>query len=339
MEQPRLDFITLADGAKLFFRIRRAAPGQAARRIDQHPQTPDETFNLHPTIVAIHGYAGNHTSWLPILESLEERGFETLVFDMRGHGLSSKPHAWRQYSFEQFTDDFIELLRRLGVSRAVVLGYSAGGAIALQAALKAPERIKKLILISANHRNPFYYWRIGVLTPLAKAGLRVLSWLVGWYKRRTYNFADLRTIDGYWPSVYKGLTSMPLAVNIRCLATFGELNLSNNLSAIAQPTLLIRSAHDPLVTKREIKEMAHRMPHARMLTVNVGGHWLLTRHAGQLYGVIRDFLSERETLPAPPQTLIPEASPEEIEFKSHGIEDKDGIKGTISENIKRKTAT
>lgn len=307
MEQPRLDFVTLGDGTKLFYRLRR-----------------DNTAS--PTVVAIHGYAGNHTSWLPILESLEEHGFNTLVFDLRGHGLSAKPHAWREYSFDLFTNDFVEILNRLDVSAAVALGYSAGGAIALQAACKDPGRIKKLVLISTNHKNPFIYWHIDFLSPLAKAGLRLLSWLIGWYKRRTYNFADLRTVGGYWPSVYTGLTSMPLAVNLRCLATMGELDLSAQLSAVAQPTLILRSLRDPIVTAREADEMVRRMPHAKVLNLDVGGHWLLTRHAGRLYAIIREFLEEPlppSIAPAPPPEEPTETKPQEIAFESRGIEESE----------------
>lgn len=304
MEQPRLDFVTLTDGTKLFYRLRR---GNTAG----------------PTVVAIHGYAGNHTSWLPILESLEERGVNTLVFDLRGHGLSAKPRAWREYSFERFTADFLELLGELHVNHAVVLGYSAGGAIALQAALRAPRVIERMVLISTNHRNPFHYWRIGYLSYPSKAAVHLAAWLVGWYKRRTYNFADLRTLSGYWHSVYQGLTSMPIAVNLRCLATMGELDLSAQLSAVAQPTLILRNLRDPIVTAREADEMVNRMPNAKLLNLDVGGHWLLTRHAGRLYAIIREFLEE----PLPPSiapTIAPEeppeAKPQEITFESKGIE-------------------
>ncbi|MBI3305268.1 alpha/beta hydrolase [Candidatus Parcubacteria bacterium] len=310
-EKPRLDFLTLADGTKIFYRLCR--PAQRSN--------PEVAEPLRPMVVAIHGYTGNHTSWLPVLESLEEHGWGTLVFDLRGHGLSAKPLAWRKYSFALFTADFLEILERLNVSGAAVLGYSAGGAIALQTALRAPTRLKKLILISANHKNPFFYWRIGFLSRPAKAGVHFLSWLVGWYKRRTYNFADLRTVGGYWPSVYQGLTSMPLAVNLRCLATMGELDLGESLSAIAQPTLIIRSLHDPLVTEREAEEMVHRMPKAKLLSLDVGGHWLLTRHAGRLYAIIKEFLEEPpEFLPANRDEPRPVGKPEKIAFESKGIE-------------------
>ncbi|MBI4099102.1 alpha/beta hydrolase [Candidatus Parcubacteria bacterium] len=305
-EKPRLDFLTLEDGTKIFYRLCRPSP---------------EARPPRPLIVAIHGYAGNHTSWLPVLESLEEHGWGTLVFDLRGHGLSAKPLAWRTYSFARFTADFLEILERLNVSGAAVLGYSAGGAIAMHAALKAPARLEKLILISANHKNPFFYWRIGFLSRPAKATVHFLSWLVGWYKRRTYNFADLRAMDGYWPSVYQGLVSMPLAVNLRCLATMGELDLGGSLSAIAQPTLIVRSVHDPMVTKTEADEMVHRMPKAKLLNLDVGGHWLLTRHAGRLYAIIKEFLAEPpEPLPASAGEPLPVEKPEKIAFESKGIE-------------------
>ena len=57
-----------------------------------------------------------------------------IIFDQQGHGRT--PDTTREMSYEQFADDAAELLRALGVDRADVMGYSQGGGVALQLAIR-----------------------------------------------------------------------------------------------------------------------------------------------------------------------------------------------------------
>jgi pimeloyl-ACP methyl ester carboxylesterase len=59
-----------------------------------------------------------------------------ILFDQQGHGRT--PDVSREMSYEQFADDAAALLRALRVERADVLGYSQGGGVALQLALRHP---------------------------------------------------------------------------------------------------------------------------------------------------------------------------------------------------------
>ena len=70
-----------------------------------------------------------------------------IVFDQQGHGRT--PDTPREMSYEQFADDAAELLRALGVQRADVMGYSQGGGVALQLAIRHPSIVNKLVSLSA----------------------------------------------------------------------------------------------------------------------------------------------------------------------------------------------
>jgi pimeloyl-ACP methyl ester carboxylesterase len=78
-----------------------------------------------------------------------------IVFDQQGHGRT--PDAPRGMSYEQFADDAAELLRALKVGRADVLGYSQGGGVALQLALRHPALVGKLVSMSATYRRDGWY--------------------------------------------------------------------------------------------------------------------------------------------------------------------------------------
>jgi pimeloyl-ACP methyl ester carboxylesterase len=78
-----------------------------------------------------------------------------IVFDQQGHGRT--PDTSRRMSYEQFADDAAALLRALSVARADVMGYSQGGGVALQLALRHPTLITKLVSMSATYRKDGWY--------------------------------------------------------------------------------------------------------------------------------------------------------------------------------------
>ncbi len=78
-----------------------------------------------------------------------------IVFDQQGHGRT--PDTSRAMSYEQFADDAAALLRALQVERADVMGYSQGGGVALQLALRHPTLVGKLVSLSATYRQDGWY--------------------------------------------------------------------------------------------------------------------------------------------------------------------------------------
>lgn len=78
-----------------------------------------------------------------------------IVFDQQGHGRTAD--VPRGMSYEQFGDDAAVLLRTLGVERADVMGYSQGGAVALQLALRHPRLVSKAVIMSATYRPDGWY--------------------------------------------------------------------------------------------------------------------------------------------------------------------------------------
>ena len=78
-----------------------------------------------------------------------------IVFDQQGHGRT--PDTSRTMSYEQFADDAVALLRALKVERADVMGYSQGGGVALQIALRHPTFVNKLVSLSATYRKDGWY--------------------------------------------------------------------------------------------------------------------------------------------------------------------------------------
>lgn len=98
-----------------------------------------------------------------------------IVFDQQGHGRT--PETSRQMSYEQFADDAAALLHALEVQRADVMGYSQGGGVALQLAIRHESLVSKLVSMSATFRKdgwyPSVFESIGGLNAEAFAGTPV----------------------------------------------------------------------------------------------------------------------------------------------------------------------
>ena len=98
-----------------------------------------------------------------------------IVFDQQGHGRT--PDAPRSMSYEQFADDAAALLHALQVDRADVMGYSQGGGVALQLAIRHPALVAKLVSMSATFDRdgwyPSVFEGIGGLTAAVFAGTPV----------------------------------------------------------------------------------------------------------------------------------------------------------------------
>jgi pimeloyl-ACP methyl ester carboxylesterase len=105
--------------------------------------------DLGEPILLIHGFASNlrmnwvHPRWV---ETLAHAGRRVIAFDNRGHGASQKLYAPADYHSAVMAGDAANLLARLRIERADVMGYSMGARIASFLALAEPKLVRSLIL-------------------------------------------------------------------------------------------------------------------------------------------------------------------------------------------------
>lgn len=105
-----------------------------------------------PPIVLLHGGGSTiDTSFSKVLPILA-KSRQVIAFDQQGHGRTDDV-ADRPFTFEQSADDAAALLAYLRVDRADFFGYSNGGSIALQVAIRHPKLVRKLVVASAMFRR------------------------------------------------------------------------------------------------------------------------------------------------------------------------------------------
>lgn len=100
-------------------------------------------------VVMLHGFtASAQTNWVDTgwFERLTRCGRRVIALDARGHGESDKPHDSDYYPSHRMMEDSIVLLSQLGFAQADFVGYSMGARMSAFAAIKYPQRVRKLFL-------------------------------------------------------------------------------------------------------------------------------------------------------------------------------------------------
>ena len=110
-----------------------------------------EVYGQGQPIVLLHGsFMTIPLNWSHIIP-LMARNRQVIVAEMQGHGRTRD--ISREFSYEAMADDVSGLLKHLKVDSADILGYSMGGGVAFQIAVRHPEQVRRLIVLSGTYTH------------------------------------------------------------------------------------------------------------------------------------------------------------------------------------------
>lgn len=107
-----------------------------------------------PPLILLHGGVGAHEMFAAQIPMLAHAR-RVIAADLQGHGCT--PDADRPLRFETMADDIAALVARLGVRQVDIIGYSLGGGVALQTAIRHPDIVRKVVLVSTAFRRSAFY--------------------------------------------------------------------------------------------------------------------------------------------------------------------------------------
>jgi pimeloyl-ACP methyl ester carboxylesterase len=113
-----------------------------------------ETYGTGRPLVLLHGGLGSGEMFGPILPALSER-HQVIAPDLQGHGRTADID--RPLDVRLMADDIAALIDHLGLDTTDVVGFSLGGGVALQTAIRYPSRVRRLAAVSANVRRDAIY--------------------------------------------------------------------------------------------------------------------------------------------------------------------------------------
>ena len=113
-----------------------------------------ETHGTGRPLILLHGGLGSGEMFGPILPALTQE-HQVILVDLQGHG--RRADIDRPLDIRLMADDIAALIEHLGLEKPDVMGYSLGGGVALMTAVRHPELVRRVVVVSANiRRNAIY---------------------------------------------------------------------------------------------------------------------------------------------------------------------------------------
>jgi pimeloyl-ACP methyl ester carboxylesterase len=259
-----------------------------------------------PPVLAIHGLGATKGSFLPTVDALADH-FRVIAVDLPGFGDSDKPIG-APYDPRFFADAIVDLLDALGLDRANLIGNSLGGRVALEVALREPERVDRLALLA-----PSLAWRRPRRWAPALRLVRPELGLVQLAPRPVVEAIVHRLI----PGADEGWTAAGVDEFLRAYLTpagraafyaaarqiyleapHGEAGLWTRLRELQPQVLFVWGRRDTLVPIAFARHVTEALPQARHLELDCG-HVPQVERPTQTHQAIAAFLAEPTTVGRP----------------------------------------
>jgi proline iminopeptidase len=236
-------------------------------------------------VIVVHGGAGlPHEYFHPVLSNLS-RYAKLVYFDRRADMLSAGS-SQQMATLEEMAEDIDALRLALGVNRVTLFGHSFGGAIALNYALRHPENVKRLILVSASAviENPYESEKriLKTLTPAERTIYssneggkgaaspcdRVLKRYGVLYRHYFHKLIPYEFDRGVYTVYFDALAKK------QALASEDKgVDVEARLSQIKVPVLIFAGKHDLVTPLNQTAELAKGLPKSKMVVMEHSAHF------------------------------------------------------------------
>jgi pimeloyl-ACP methyl ester carboxylesterase len=254
-----------------------------------------------PPVVFVHGLSGSWQNWLEQVPVFA-RDHRVITFDLPGFGASEMPREKITISgYGRFVE---ALLDELGVGGAAVVGNSMGGFIGTELAIRFPERVERLVLVSAAGLSIEYLRNERAFAVLGVVENRLTAYS-GWLASRSDALARRpvarRIIFGIVAHRPDRLPGPLVAEQVRgsgkpgflpALDALTDYPIRDRLGEIACPTLIVWGAEDKLVPARDADEFARLIPNSRKVVWPETGHVAMLERPEAFNALVQAFLAE-----------------------------------------------
>lgn len=258
-----------------------------------------------PPLVLLHGFTGSAVTWDHLRGQLGERR-PTIAVDLAGHGHAARFPELASYTLPRMADDLVRLLDRNAVDRAVVLGYSLGGRVALRFALSHPERLAALVLESTSP---------GIIDPAARTARvqsdealaarierdGIAAFIDEWERLPLWQSqsALAAAIRGDLHALRLANDPVGLANSLRAAGAGVDAPVLDQLGEVTVPALVIAGALDDAYTAHA-RDMVAAMPRATLAIVADAGHAVHLERPREFASLVEDFVDNFARAAWPP---------------------------------------
>jgi len=248
-----------------------------------------------PAVVFLHGFGSSLETWAAVIPEVTET-HRAVALDLKGFGWSGRPPG--DYSPQAEADLVFELMDELGIDDAAVVAHSWGASVALQMALRDPERVRRLALygawVYADQLPSTSYW--------ARAD-GVGEAIYGLYYRQLPNqklgaaFYDRSELTQEYVDYVKELLDRPGTTAAALAATRGQKfgRWQDRYGEVDQPTLLMWGREDHVSRLEYGERLVRQLPDARLEVYPRCGHFPMREARASSTRDLAEFLRQGES--------------------------------------------
>ena len=249
-------------------------------------------------IVFCHGWPLNADAWDAEMLFLGHNGYRVIAHDRRSHGRSEQ--TWDGNSMDQYADDLAELLDKLDLKSAVLIGHSTGGGeVVRYLARHGSARAAKAVLISAvppimvrSEKNPgglpmevFDGIRAGVVGDRSEFYKDLSTAFFG------YNRAGAKVSEGVRENFWLQGMQSGVKGSYDCIKAFSETDFTDDLKGIDIPTLVMHGDDDQIVPFSNAGALSAKLVKGAKLKVYPGfPHGMPITHADVINADLLEFI-------------------------------------------------
>jgi len=233
------------------------------------------------TVTLVNGHTRSSSDFRIMARRLASAGIEVITLDNRGAGRTT---AEIPYSVEEFRDDVIGVWDHLGIATSEIVGISMGGLIAQQVAAHAPTRVTRLVLVStAADRRWIGGGDQSWVTDAVGIDRKMRSYFAPAFVKR-----NELLVQSMVKQTLKAVSEGDFALRADAQRDAIKRFPAPDLSRITAPTLVVHGDEDGIVVPDGGRDLASRIPGARLLLIPGGGHLLLAEKPAELLAAIID---------------------------------------------------
>ena len=232
-----------------------------------------------PAVILIHGAAGNHLNWPHTIRRLGEH--RVFALDLPAHG---KSNGIGEQSIEGYCRILDRWMTGVGISQAVVIGHSMGGAIALMMALEYPDQVLGLGLVSTGAKMPVNQGMLDMLQGESTFP-KAIELIVKWSYAQELDPKTKRQV------MKQMLENRPGAVYGDFLAC-SQFDVRERLGEIKMPAVVITGSEDKMMAVSSSEYLHENISDSRLHIIEGGGHMVMLEKPDEAGKLVSQFLKE-----------------------------------------------
>ena len=243
-----------------------------------HYLSSDKLATNNPTLLLLHGAGQSLLTWEYQIDFLEELdGYNYVIPDLPGHGKSEGDGL---KSVSDYTEFIISFINQLELGDIIFIGHSMGGAVAQELALEKPDYLKALILVCT-----------GASMSVAGESLKAV--------KNNYDVfcevAPTRAFAESSPEILKsrfreGLENTGQKVVYDDLMACDVFDISDKISDIHIPTMIIGAAEDLLTLPKRNEYLHHQIFNSEIHIIQGSGHFVMQEKPDEFNTLVSEFI-------------------------------------------------